>query len=203
MLTCQNITISKGNNNILQGLGFSLFQGSCLNIHGANGSGKTSLINYIASLSDTQRSSIFINNNDVLQSLDEYKNLICYIGHRNALSLELSVLDNLKFWARILNREITLDAAIECFKLAPYLNFPVRKLSQGWQRKVALAKLLISDAKIWLLDEPFSNLDNESSLYLLDLIKIRCNQKGIVIFTSHTPIIQQNITHLQISDFQL
>lgn len=201
MLTCQNITIHKGNNIIVENISFSVFTGACLNIYGSNGSGKTSLINYIATLSDVFKSTILVNNTDILQALEEYKGLICYVGHKNALNLELTVRENLQFWARILGRENTLQPAIECFGLSHYLEYPVSKLSQGWQRKVALTRLLISDAKIWLLDEPFSNLDQESCEYLINLINIRCNQKGIVLLTSHRPIENNNFSHLCINDF--
>jgi heme exporter protein A len=201
MLTCQNITISRGYNILIEKLGFSLFQGSCLNIYGANGCGKTTLMNYLASLSDVSKSSIIVNNIDVLDALDEYRQIMCYIGHKNALRPELTVLENLKFWAKLQHREITLPAAMECFGLTEYADYPIHKLSQGWQRKVALSKLLISDARIWLLDEPFANLDQEGIEYLQNLIKIRCDQKGVVIFTSHTPISNTNVCHLNLKDF--
>ncbi len=201
MLTCQNITIQRSGNIVLKNIGFSIFTGGCLNIYGANGSGKTSLINYIATFSDISKSTIFVNNIDILKALEEYKDLICYIGHKNALNLELTVYENLNFWAKMLGRESTLQSSIECFGLSHYSDYPVCKLSQGWQRKVALAKLLISDAKIWLLDEPFANLDHDGREYLINLIKIRCSQKGIVLFTSHQPIENNSFAQLKIEDF--
>ncbi len=201
MLTCQNIEISRGYKTLINNFGVSLFKGSCLNIFGNNGSGKTTLLNYLVSLSEVKQNTILVNQTDILKAQDEYKQLICYIGHNNALYEELTVLENLMFWARIWQREITVPSALECFGLSGYQNYPIHKLSQGWKRKVALARLLISDAKIWILDEPFANLDKASSDYLENLFKIRCNQKGIVIFTSHTPYAGEQITYLNLKDF--
>jgi heme exporter protein A len=202
MLTCQNLTISRGYKTIFSNLGFSLFKGSCLNIYGKNGIGKTSLMNYLATLSDIKKDSIFINNIDIYYQLEEYRSISHFIGHKNPINSDSTVLENLKFWGKLYNQPLTIPSALECFGLEKFTDIQAKKLSKGWQRRLALSNLLIKNANIWLLDEPFSNLDNDGIDYLLSLFKIRCEQHGIVIFTSHNPVVSPTICNINLEDFK-
>jgi len=202
MLTCQNIHIQRGYKVLLPNIGFSLFKGACLNIYGKNGSGKTSFLEYLSTLSGIKENTILVNKIDISNSIDEYRSITHYIGHKNPVDENLTVIDNLKFWAKIYNNEILIPSAIQCFGLDDFLEFEVRQLSQGWRRKLAMSLLLIKNANIWFMDEPFANLDDEGKKYLMDLFRIRCDQHGIVIFTSHTPVEEKFINYLNLADFK-
>ena len=144
----------------------------------------------------------FYNEVNIKDELIAYRSLLLYIGHENALIDGMTVEDNLLFWARMNNMELGLEATIHCFGLQKYLDMPVYMLSQGWQKKVSLARLLLSQAKIWLLDEPFANLDKNSVENLVNVILARCKQGGIAVVTSHLNPEFAEANILELADFQ-
>jgi len=185
LITINQLSFKRNYNKILSDVGITLFPGACLNVVGNNGSGKSSLLKILAGIYPIKPNTIYYHGKDILQDLLEYKKQINYIGHKHGLKLELSVLDNLKFWASLKGWELALDAAIHTLGLTSLVDSAVYQLSAGWQKKVSLARLLLSPASIWLLDEPFSNLDNEGADILKNMIIARLNHNGIVIITSH------------------
>ncbi len=201
MLSCCNIGVTVEGIDLFKGLGFSLFPGSILIVEGKNGVGKSSLLKTLATLQPNYSGSILYNDINIQNALDEFRHLLCYIGHKPALFEELTVYDNLALWAQLNNREPSIHAAIAVFGLQDYLDEKVTSLSKGWQKKVALTKALLTNAKIWLLDEPFTNLDKESIGRLKDMISAKAQQNGIVIITSHQPIAINSATQINLEDF--
>ncbi len=189
MLTCNNVSISRNGRVILKNFSISLFPGSCLCVYGNNGTGKTSLLRVIASLLPTLTGEILYQGINVRDILKYSLNNIFYLGDYNSLDLELSVWENLKFWASIYNTTHSLAAAIAVFSLENYLDSKIYTLSCGWQRRIKLALLLLNHSKLWLLDEPFSNLDDIALSSLIDIFNVRTSQSGIIIFT--TPVLHQ------------
>lgn len=108
-----------------------------------------------------------------------------FLGHKNFLKPELTVLENLQFYARLADTETVLSSALSFFKLQEFSGEKVKNLSAGWQRRVMLAKLLACPATIWLLDEPSNNLDSEGKKLLHGLIKTRVKEDGLVIIATH------------------
>lgn len=202
MLTLNNINIDINNERLISNLSFTLFPSACLNIYGSNGSGKSTLLKHISSLSRIEKGKISYNGIDVSEAIDEYRWLVSFLGHANSLSNELSVNENIRFWAGINNREETTDAALSCLNLLEYSNKKIANLSAGLKRKVALTKLLVSNSSIWFLDEPFANLDKESRKSFCDVIQTRCSSGAIVIITSHDPLTDFPMMHLNLQDFQ-
>ncbi|MES2677682.1 MAG: heme ABC exporter ATP-binding protein CcmA [Pseudomonadota bacterium] len=185
MLTVNNITVQKNQQLIFKDLGFSTGLGACLILTGKNGSGKTTLLKTIAGLCQASLGEILWNGENVQKFYPEFAADINYIGHKNFLKPELTVLQNLTFYAKLSGTEILLPSAIRYFHLETILEKPVRQLSSGWQKKIMLAKLLCCPATIWLLDEPTVNLDKEGKELLFNLISVRIKDGGIVILTSH------------------
>lgn len=185
MLTLENISITRNGRVIIKNFSVTIFPSTCLVISGKNGSGKTSLLKQLAGINSYGKGDIYFNNVNVSNHRDEYHSMICHIGHNNALSSELTVQENLEFWANINNRLETIPAALSVFGLNDLLTCRVGELSQGWQRKVALTRLLLSSAVIWYLDEPYANLDEESCMTLDHMISVKSNDSGIVIIASH------------------
>lgn len=125
-----------------------------------------------------------------------------YVGHKNACKDSLTVTQNIEFWAGIRNTRELIVAAVCCLQLQPVLNIRYGELSAGWRRRVALARLLISNANVWLIDEPFCNLDSATCELVLNLISIRSEQNGIVIITGHSSTEQLcDFTTIDIRDF--
>lgn len=178
MLSCFNITVESNYNILFKDLGFSLLPGSLLIIRGHNGSGKTTLLKLIAGIITPTKGIISAEYHHTY-------NLINYIGHKNALRTELSAIDNLIFWAELYKTPELIFPALMYFGLNEIQDQPCYRLSAGWQKKVALARLIACHSYIWLLDEPENNLDNESKKLLYSLIDTRVRQGGIVVIASH------------------
>ncbi len=202
MLTCQNLCLKTSNRTIFSNLGFSLQDGACLIVSGGNGSGKTSLLKTLATILKPEIGEIFFNNINVREALDEYCYLINFIGHEETLDEELTVLENLSFWAEIYNTGIILPAAVKTFNLMRVIDFPVKKISKGMKRKVLLAKLLLNHGKIWLLDEPLVNLDNLGVETLHNMIAAKCSQGGIVIISTNQETNLKTPLILKIEDYK-
>jgi len=176
MISVKNLEYRRGERIILQNLSFDVQPSSGLVITGANGSGKTTLLKILAGLLVPTLGEI------------EIQEDILYIGHKNAMKEEFSVLENLQFWAGLAGNDMLIPTALSYFQLEDYADLPHKALSHGLQRRVALARLIFSPQKTWLLDEPFAHIDKETMLCLRNLITTRVEQGGIVILSSHQPV---------------
>ena len=187
MLLCSNLTCSRNGRNIFEDLSFKAEKESLTIIKGDNGSGKTTLLKSLAGIIRYNSGSITWNGGTI-ENNEEYIRNISFIGHKSSMDGNLTVEDNLNFWAELNNTKEAVAAAIVCFNLGRVYDMPYHKLSEGWKRKVALARLLACPKIIWLLDEPTVNLDSEGVNILVELIKSRIQQKGLVIISTNTEI---------------
>jgi heme exporter protein A len=181
-------------------LGFCLKPASVLVLAGTNGSGKTTLLRCLAGLLLPSAGQVHWLGKNVQNNAD-YQASMLYIAHLNACKPELNVYDNVQYFAALKGTQMLVPAALQFFGLMPYVDMPVSQLSAGWQRRVSLARLLAIPAIVWLLDEPMTNLDQEGQRLLEGLIITRLRQGGIVIMTSHQPVLQ-NTQVLDMSDFK-
>ena len=170
---------------MFNGLGFTLLEGGVIVLAGHNGSGKTTLLKAIAGLIPPQKGEVTFQATQKITHPQDYEQKALYIGHNNAIKLDATVLENLNFWAVANGEPILLQAAVEYMGLLPYINTPCGKLSAGWKRRVALSRLMICPAKLWLLDEPMSNLDDAGVALLGGLIQTRTASHGGVIMAAH------------------
>ena len=185
MLTLDNLSLFKDNKTIFSNLGLSVSIGSGLIVTGKNGSGKSSLLKIIAGISPTSTGKILWGGENIDDLRDDFNGDSQYLGHKNFLKPELTVEENLRFYAKLNGTEVALASALSYFQLNDLANIKVKKLSAGWQKRVMLAKLLACPATVWILDEPSSNLDKEGKEMLLNLIKTRIKEDGLVIMATH------------------
>lgn len=201
MLTCHNLRCIRGEKLLFDRLGFSLQPGSALALTGPNGGGKTSLMRILSGLMEPAQGEVTWQGQPIRHNAD-YSEHLLYIGHQNAIKPELSVYDNVQYWAALQDCEMLVPAALEFFGLWPMADLPAGQLSAGWQRRVALTRLLSTPSLIWLLDEPATNLDVEGIMLVEGLIETRIKQGGIVILTSHSASPNAMIRYLHLEDFE-
>ncbi len=202
MISLLDLEYENYNELIFSKVSFSILSGGIFVLKGPNGSGKTTLLKILAGTLKQTKGEISWNNIAVSNHLVFYHNLIAYLGHKNALKANLTVLENLEFWAEIKDRKILIEPALAHFELGSLIDEKCGNLSAGWQKRVALARLILSDAKVWLLDEPEANLDKKAIELLLQLLQVKISSGGIAIIASHNQEYYSKIPVININDFK-
>ncbi len=202
MLSLNSVSIKIDNNPIINNISMSFLPSAIIYLKGPNGSGKTSILRSIAGIQKISKGQITLGkNNTPIENVN--KPYCTYLGHKTAVKPELTVYENIYFWAKIHESQETVDAAIFYFQLQDLVSTKAWALSAGQKQKVALARLFACDSMIWLLDEVESNLDSENKQLLNHLIISKADSGGIVISSSHNdPEIKSAIT-LNIIDWKI
>ena len=182
MLTIQGLSYAYSDRFLFKNLSFDLIPGELIQLKGRNGSGKTTLIKVLCGILKNYEGSISFENN--VDSED--RNEIFYLGHKNALKDNLTVLENLKYDYRCDGIELTkLKENLATLGLENYLFTKVSDLSEGQKRKIILSCFMASNKSIYLLDEPLINLDEESKKIVSSEIENKINSGSSIVFTSH------------------
>jgi len=184
MLIAEGLTCILNDRPIFRNVGFCLQPGALLLLKGANGSGKTTLLRLLAGLLPPEEGTISWDGKPI-HANNDFKRDLMLIGHRSAVKLDATVEENLLFWASLYNTQMLVGAALRFYELEAFASTPARELSAGWQRRVALARLIVSPSRLWMLDEPTNFLDEEAVILTASLIETRVKQGGIVIAASH------------------
>ena len=184
-LIVSDLTCQRGYNELFSNISFELNSGEILKISGANGSGKTSLLKILAGLNSAESGRLSINNNKV--GSYEYQSDILYLGHLPALSPELDCIENLDYLSQLNNSNSNqeLDNALKNVGLKNFEYEYAANLSAGQKRRVVLSALFVTQAKVWLLDEPFTALDSNGINVIETQITKHCDDGGICILTTH------------------
>ena len=191
MFSVSNLSGSQGDKRLFSGVSFTLQPGQWLHLEGDNGVGKTSLLRLACGLSALENGEITWNNQAVSKDPQTFRANLAYLGHQLALKDDLSPLENLQTDAAIVGRQLTASDAKQALAqmgLRGRENLPVRVLSQGQKRRTALARLLVSSAKLWVLDEPFVALDTMAQNALSEVINAHLAKQGMVLLTSHQAV---------------
>jgi heme exporter protein A len=186
-LTLEGIGVAREGVMLIHGLHMTLTPGDLLMVEGANGSGKSTLLKCLAGLMPLASGQIRYGAHP-LTAHPHYPEHLLYLGHKRGLQINLPVRHNVAFWARVRGNPELTSAALHYFDLEDVADVPCRMLSAGWQQRVALTRLITMPAKLWLLDEPIANLDEEGVALLHSLIMSRLEQKGIIIMTTHAQV---------------
>jgi heme exporter protein A len=205
-LSIQKLQCSRGDSTIFQGLSFKLSAGRLLWVEGKNGSGKTTLLRTICGLFLADDGEVQWNDEPIKRVPEIYYRQLLYIGHQNALKLDLTALENLQLLCRLAGQsvsEVEIENALLKMGLAGYEDVPVSQMSQGQQRRVALSRLLLSDAVLWVLDEPFVALDVAAVELLQSILIKHVDGKGMVILTTHqaVPIPDEKMQRLSLDEY--
>ena len=184
-LYIQDLNFSYDNGLIFNNQTHTLSSNRITLLLGQNGSGKSTFLKIIAGLEKPNSGSIKLHDNND-KSLN-FNGNISYLGHKLALKEELTVQENIKFWHNFYGKDL-LAREFEELGLDKLSSMIVSNLSAGQKKKLALYRILMSNKDIWLLDEPFSNLDKKAYGYLKELLLMRLNNDIIIIITSHSKL---------------
>lgn len=191
MLEVSNLACTRGDHQLFTGLSFSLGAGELMQVQGENGSGKTSLLRTLCGFMQPATGKIRWRGQDVHEFDEEYYAEMIYLGHLNAIKDELNALENLRISAGLSGCDVDENEALTVLRrmgLRRREHLPVKVLSQGQRRRVALSRLLVGNAKLWILDEPLTALDVGAVGLMQELIGEHLSKGGMAIFTTHQPL---------------
>ena len=191
MLEVANLECIRGDRRLFTGLSFELAAGELLHLHGHNGSGKTTLLRTICGLITPTDGEVRWRDENVRKLRDEFARDLIYIGHKNAIKAELTGTENLRIACQLDGIPVSVKqawAALEKMGLRGHEDLPVRVLSQGQKKRVALARLLLNKAPLWILDEPFTALDKAAVAFLQTVIQDHVAAGGLVMLTTHQEV---------------
>lgn len=190
-LVFHDLGCSKGGRPLFQGIDCTVQPGNWLHIVGANGVGKTSLLRMLCGLAPVESGEILWNGVSIRRAPDVYRRDLCYLGHLNALQESMTIQENLAFSSALggfMPQAAHITELLQRFGVGGRAQQLVRHLSQGQKRRVALSRLALSRARLWVLDEPFVAMDHAGIRFLADLIAQHLSTGGMAVLTSHQDV---------------
>jgi heme exporter protein A len=187
LLEARDLCCERDHRLLFEGLGFALERGQVLQVAGPNGSGKTTLLRFLSGISSAYVGEIRWCGSLLDAVMVSYRSQFMYLGHAPGVSLQLTALENLR-WYFGLNETVAEDGlwwALGLVGLAGYEEVPAYRLSAGQQRRIALARLRLSQVPLWILDEPFTAIDLGAVGELERMLGEHARDGGAVVLTTH------------------
>jgi heme exporter protein A len=186
-LVAQDLTCIRNDRTLFSGLSFQLRASQALLLEGRNGSGKTSLLHILCGTRRPEEGQVSWADEDIAQLGSQYHAAMAYLGHKDGIKLDLTLMENLSVAKSLGNSDASAlpEQALAELELSGYEDIPARHLSAGQRRRVALSRLLLSRAPLWILDEPFTSLDRHGIRIVETLVKRHLSNGGMLAMTSH------------------
>jgi heme exporter protein A len=187
MLEAVNLECVRGDRSLFRPLSFTLGRGGLLHLLGRNGAGKTTLLRTLCGLTRPAAGEVRWDGADTRELGEDYRRTLAYVGHANGLHGELTPIENLRFDPAVDGQAAdgAAERALGQVGLAAFRHLPSKVLSQGQKRRLALARLLLAERPLWILDEPFSALDVASVEVMMGILVGHLDRGGMVVLTSH------------------
>ena len=188
MIIVKNLSVDRLDKKIFENINLSLTSGNITIVRGKNGSGKTTLLKAMLNIIEPSVGSIYWKGKLLKKNLYDFYNNVTYIADKTSTLRKLTVKDNISIWKRIFLSNINnlqIETALKTLKLENYLNQKVGTLSLGESKKLEFLRLIIENKKVWILDEPLSNLDEDSIELMKQTFDDHCAKDGCIIFSSH------------------
>jgi heme exporter protein A len=188
-VSARDLHVWRGERHVLRGLSVEAASGDCVHLAGPNGSGKTTLLRVLAGLLTPEQGSISWRGRPIAADRDAYATSISYLGHSDGLKPDFTAHENLAFECglrRVLAAH-EIDSVLGRVGLAGAREQPARSLSAGQRRRLATARVILSHATLWLLDEPFTNLDADGVQMLAGVVAQHLDAGGAALIASHQP----------------
>jgi heme exporter protein A len=186
-LCVEKVHVWRGDRHVLKGVSLEVHPGELMHVSGPNGTGKTTLLRVVSGLLRPEKGSVAWCGRAIAASAAEYQSALAYASHEPALKSDLTALENLRFSVG-LKRPVSaaeLRSSLERTGVGTCADLPARVLSAGQRRRVAMARVLAFRADLWLLDEPFTNLDGSGSSLLSALLAEHVGQGGVALVVAH------------------
>ncbi len=202
--SARSLAVNRGGRPVFKDLEYTLSAGQLLKLVGPNGSGKSTLLKTLAGLIHFREGNIIIDGRSLADE-GHISECIAYLGHKNALKREFSVLENIDFWAQLWGRPDKVGQSLEDMGIAYLKDTPVRYLSSGQMRRAAIARTICHRATIWLFDEPTVGLDDQGLELLSKTMQRHLQAGGMIICATHVPIdVPDHLTQiLNMADFSV
>lgn len=192
-LEIRDLACIRGDRLLFRGLTLSMGGGALVHVTGPNGCGKTSLLRIVCGLALAE-DGVVLWHSEATRGSEHFKRECAYVGHRDGLKADLSARENLGFHARLTGGDpAAVDGAIERLGLAACRDLAAGHMSAGQRRRTALARLLLGRKRLWLLDEPFTALDEHGRQAAEELIREHQDAGGMTLFTSHQPLKHESL----------
>lgn len=189
-LKVENLGCERNEKQLFSGMSFELEQGDLIQIDGSNGSGKTTLLRMVSGLLPIDEGMIYWNGHPMHKNRQEYMAELSFVGHKNGIKDELTVVENLNMDRTLSGKPsaVTVASALQRLGIAHCQQQLCRQLSAGQRQRVSLSRLLISDTRLWVLDEPLTALDHNAQEIVRDMIVEHVESGGMALVTSHQSI---------------
>jgi heme exporter protein A len=200
-LCVERVHVWRGDRHVLKGVSVELAPRGLVHVTGPNGAGKTTLLRVACGLLRPEQGRVVWFGTPIAGVRAEYQGALAYAAHEPALKGDLTALENLRFMIG-LKRRVTLRElrpALDRAGVAACADLPVRVLSAGQRRRVVMARLLASRASLWLLDEPFSNLDAAGAQLLATLLAEHLDNGGMALVVAHHDLSLANVRRLELA----
>ncbi len=200
-LIVSDLAAERGGEIIFSDLNFSVSGGQAMVVTGPNGSGKSTLLRIICGLLPAAYGEVQL---EIGAEMLKASSLIHYLGHQNAMKPALSVRENLDFWQKFHGEKaLEIEDALEAVGLPDIDHLPFGYLSTGQKRRVSIAKLLMSDRPIWVVDEPTAGLDRASEKRFAELMGEKLEDGGIIVAATHIPLGLAQVMSVDIGDYSM
>jgi heme exporter protein A len=189
LLSGDGLCLLRGDRCLFRNVNFALESGQMLLVEGTNGSGKTSLLRAIVGLLDFEEGKVQWRGKDVSTDHQAFRADLVWLAHKVGFKGDLTLAENLRFESGLRNTSTHKFAAVlQRLSLDRLTELPFRALSAGQQRRVALARMLLAHAPLWMMDEPFTNLDSAGQALVVELIAEHLSAGGLCVAASHQNI---------------
>jgi heme exporter protein A len=202
LLEIRNLSCERDERRLFAQLDLSVFPGDLIQIVGPNGAGKTTLLRVLTGISNDYEGDILWRDRTIRHQRHEFLSDLLYIGHHTGIKKSLTPAENLAFYSRLGSGfKDSVETLLCAVGLFGYEDVPCYQLSAGQQRRVALARLFGSRARLWILDEPFTAVDKAGVAALEQRLSAHLEEGGSIILTTHQALNMPRVRELDLTEY--